>query len=163
MVCKRYRLFLPPPVHFRSDFCMALGGKPLLFSISWSKNSFIMMSISSMLALHYQPEHAEVLKSQKRSLVLHFIVEELKRTHENTRFLQLHLPFQLYRDEDVFQLIGLILFKRLASVINQYPLSWKGIFQQQGQQFLATCLQIQSLKFLLTQQMDFIQQYVLIK
>lgn len=49
------------------------------------------------------------------------------------RFLHLHVPLQVYTD--IFQLIWLILFKRAAGVINPYPLSWKGIFQQHRLQF----------------------------
>lgn len=77
------------------------------------------------------------------------------------RFIHLHVPFQLYTD--IFQLIWLIHFKRAAGVINSYPLSWKGIFQQHGLRFLAICLQIQSLKFVLSQQMDFIKHSALVQ
>lgn len=83
-----------------------------------------------------------------------------ERVKENTS-KHLNVPFQLYTD--IFQLIWLILFKRAAGVINPYPLSWKGIFQQHRLQFLAICLRIQSLKFVLSQQMDFIKHCALIQ
>lgn len=86
----------------------------------------MLMHISPMLTQKKQTEGAEVIKITEELInppPSELGVGGFKKTHQNMRFEDQRLSFQLYMDEDIFQLIRLIIFKRTAGVTNQYSLS----------------------------------------